>query len=143
MKKLDSLLRELGACSDAKKWASGRTIEEVVETCERGDWLLWLAAKIKINKRKLFLAKGYCARTIYHLMKDERSKKAINVAILYGENKATEKELVDAADTAAAAYAAYAAADTAADAARKENLLKTADICRKYIGVEIIEKPGT
>jgi len=46
----------------------------------------------------------------------------------------------DAADAAAyAADAAYAAADAAYAAARKQSLQKSADICRKYLPIEIWE----
>jgi hypothetical protein len=161
MKVFKDLLINLKACSEAIEWAGDRTIEEVVENCHRGDWLLWLAQKIDIDKRNFTLAKAHCANTVRHLMKDERSTFAVDTAIKYGEGKASDKDLEDAADAAAdaaaayadaaadaAAYAAYAAADAAAYgaaaaaayAAEKENQLQTADICRKYIGESIIER---
>jgi hypothetical protein len=95
-------------------------------------------------------------------MKDDRSINAVDVAIAFGEGKATREELdaAAAADTAAAAAAAYYtayAADTAADAAAAYtayaaataaaaayaaalNRQQTADICRQYIGEALIEK---
>ena len=52
-------------------------------------------------------------------MDDERSKKAVEVAILFGEGKATREELDTAHDAAyyayAAAYAAYAGVGGARD----------------------------
>jgi hypothetical protein len=92
-------------------------------------------------------------------MKDERSINAVDVAIAFGEGKATIEELnaaaadaaAAAADYAAAAAADYAAAYAAADAsaasaadaayaayancstARTEALKNMADICRKYL----------
>jgi hypothetical protein len=153
---MKELLIKLRGCSEAREWAGDKTIEEIVEQCHRGDWLLWLAAKIDIGLQPLTLAKGHCANTVRHLMKDERSIKAVDTAIAFGEGKATREELdkaADAADAAAwvAAYVAVAwvAADVAADAAdaaawvaayKKENQMKTADICRKYIGQLIIDK---
>jgi hypothetical protein len=106
-------LQSVDACKPAVEWAENKTIEEVVATCHRGDWLLWLAQKCDIGLQPLTLAKGHCANTVRHLMKDERSTKAVDVAIAFGEGKATREEL-DAADYAAAdaaksAYAAYAA----------------------------------
>ena len=96
-------------------------------------------------------------------MKDERSIAAVDMAIKYGEGNATDSELAAAADAAydaaaddayaadyAAAAAAYAtaayaaaaayAADAAAyaAAARKQSQQATAEICRKYIPLELI-----
>ena len=176
MKTLKELLIKLEACSDAREWANDMTIEQAVGQCHRGDWLLWLAKKIDIDLQVLTLAKGHCANTVRHLMRDERSIAAVDMAIAYGEGLATLKELNDAAaaayaaaayvadayvadayvaDAAAAAYAAaaYVAAAYVADAdayaydaayaaayAADANMLKTADICRKYIGQMIIDK---
>jgi len=158
MKNFKDLLVELNACKEAVVWAGDMPIEEVVEKCHRGDWLLWLAAKIDIGLQPLTLAKGHCANTVRHLMEDERSIRAVDAAIDFGNGKITKEQLKAAAYDAYAAYAAdadaraaytaYAAARAAAyDAARaaaydaqKQNRLQTADICRKYIGDLIIEK---
>ena len=142
MKNFKELLNKLTACSDAKEWAKDMTIEEVVATCHRGDWLLWLAKRIDIGLQPLTLAKAHCANTVRHLMTDERSKNAIDVAIKFGEGNATIEELDAAAAYAYAADAADAAAAyaAAADAARKQNQQLTADICRQYIGQLIIDK---
>ena len=78
-------------------------------------------------------------------MKDRRSVDAVDAAIAFGEGKITKKELADAAAAGAAdaavAYAAAAgaaayAADAAVDA-RKKNQQETADICKKYLPIEI------
>lgn len=167
METFKTLLRELHACSEAREWAGDMTIEEIVQKCHRGDWLLWLAARVGVESRPITLAKGHCANTVQHLMKDERSVKAVDAAIAYGEGKIDRDKLdvayayaidaaydayayaADAAAYAAAAYAADAAADAdaaaayAADATSKnkeQNQLQTADICRKYIGQLIIDK---
>ena len=190
MKKLEFI--DLEACEEAADWASGKTWEEVYSSCHRGDWLLWLFAKTNPdNLQELTLAKGHCANTIRHLMKDERSISAVDAAIAYGEGKITKEEL-DVAAYAAYAYAAYAAtaayavyaaaaaafasfaaanaaayaafasyaayatddaatyaatgayataasyaADAAAGYAEKKNQQQTADICRKYLPIEI------
>lgn len=137
-------LIKLKACEEARDWAGDKTIEEIVATCERGDWLLWLAAKVEIGLQPLTLAKGHCANTVRHLMKDKRSVKAVDVAIAFGEGKATRKELDEAAyaasDADAAAVAASASDADYAARAKKENQLQTANICRKHIGDLIIEK---
>ena len=140
MKTFKQYLESLKACDDAIKWAGDKPIEQVVTECHRGDWLLWLANRCGVELQPLTLAKAHCANTVRHLMTDERSLIAVDVAIAFGEGKATREELDAAAYAAdAAAYAATAAA-TAADAAYAANRHKTADICRKYIGDLIIEK---
>ena len=111
---MKELLLKLKACGLAIDWAGDKTIEEIWATCHRGDWMLWLARKLDIDKRVVTLAKGHCANTVRHLMKDERSIDAVDMAIKYGEGNATDTEL------AAAYAAAYAATD--ADAAAKINL---------------------
>jgi hypothetical protein len=121
---MKELLIKLNACKEAIEWAGDRTIEEIVKDCDRGDWLLWLAKKIGIKLQPLTLAKGHCANTVRHLMKNERSIKAVDMAIAFGEGKATMKELnnaaagaADAAAEAAEDYYAAGAADAAAEAA--------------------------
>ena len=123
---MKELLIKLNACNEARKWASNKSIDEIWATCHRGDWMLWLARKLNIDKRVLTLAKGHCANTVRHLMKDERSIAAVDMAIKYGEGNATDSELAAAA--AAAAYAAYAA-DAYAYARKNRNkkLLKFAE----------------
>jgi len=119
------ILKELEACPEAIEWCTERnitTLEEAWEKCERGDWMLWLYQKLyPENIRELTLAKGHCVNTVRHLMKDERSIKAVDAAIAFGEGKIGEEELRKAAAVAAAyvaaAAAAYTAAYTAADVA--------------------------
>jgi hypothetical protein len=161
---MKELLIKLNACDEAIEWAGDRTIEEIVKDCDRGDWLLELAKKIGIELQPLTLAKGHCANTVRDLMENESSIKAVDMAIAFGEGRATMEELNNAtaaffpsafytADAAARAaydafyaaaanaafYAANAAAD-AAGAAKKQNQKETAEICRKYIGQLIIDK---
>ena len=110
MKTFKQYLESLKACDDAIEWAGDKPIEQVVAECHRGDWLLWLAKKCGVELQPLTLAKGHCANTVRHLMTDERSVKAVDVAIAFGEGRATRDEL-DAATSAsyAACYAASAA----------------------------------
>ena len=162
---MKELLIKLKACSEAREWAADKTWKEIYTTCHRGDWLLWLFKKTNPDDLQLLtLTKGHCANTVRHLIKDERSIKAIDVAIAFGKGKATREELDNAAYAAAAnaayavaAYAAYAAYAAAADAvyaaaayaanavydayatddAKKHNQQLTADICRMYLPIEI------
>jgi len=132
MKTFDELLIGLDACKEARDWAKGMTIEQVVANVERGDWLLWLAKKVDIAKRPFTLAKARCAKTVIHLMRDKHSINASNVAEAFGlTDEISEYDLrsaytaataaasaaADAASASVAAYAAYAASAAAAAAA--------------------------
>ena len=127
------LLIKLDACEGAREWARDMPIEEIVSTCRRGDWLLWLAQKVDVDLRLRTLAKGHCANTVRHLMTDERSLNAVDVAIAFGEGKATLEELNAAAY---AAYAASGAAYAAAGAAYAANAAYAAAAAYAYASVD-------
>jgi hypothetical protein len=115
MKTLKEFLKKHNACEDGYLFAKDFTLEQFLNNCERGDWILWLFARSNPRNKELrTLIAGHCANTVRHLMENERSKEAVDMAIKYGEGKATRKQLDDAY---AAAYAAYAAADAANAAA--------------------------
>jgi hypothetical protein len=188
---MKQLLLKLSACRDAREWAADKSWQEIYDTCHRGDWLLWLFYHTDGDRRLSMLAKGHCANTVRHLMKDERSTNAVDAAIAFGNGEITREELNAAAAAAyaasAAAAAAYAASAAASDAdayaasaaasaaasdayaaayaasaaaaaayaasaaaaaaaaasaaaaaaARKNNQQLTADICRKYLPIEV------
>ena len=118
MKNIDELLIKLNACKAAQDWAKGKTFVEVYTTCNKGEWLNWLFAKTNPKDVQLLtLVKGHQANTVRHLMKDVRSREAIDTAIAFGEGRATKEQLSRAAEDAG--HAAYNAADTfaASDAA--------------------------
>ena len=140
-------LKRFAPCSEAMEWMkSQKNATEAWQNCERGDWMLWIAKRLNVDDRKLTIAKAMCAKQVEHLMKDQRSKDALQACIDYFNGLITREQLnayaanaaaadaaaadaADAADAAAyaaaayaaaaaaAAYAAYAAADAAADAA--------------------------
>jgi hypothetical protein len=119
MKTIHELLIELRACNEAIEWANNyRTIEEIVDKIERGDWLLWLAKKVGMPLKQLTLAKAMCAKTVIHLMKDQRSIDAVNIAEKFGlTDEVTLEDLNFARKNAEAAAYAYAYADDAAASA--------------------------
>src|SRR3990172_6176815 len=99
------ILRGMGACvaavGDGKKnrgWLEDQPTNETAwKVCERGDWMLWLIGRITDRSddaglRRLTLAKVGCAKLVLHLMKDERSRKAIEVAERVGRGDATREE---------------------------------------------------
>ena len=141
-----SYLKTIRACESGQEWADGQADYKTAwDTCERGDWMIWIASKQLADNRKLTGAKAECAGLVEHLMKDERSVNAVRVAERFGRGEATEEELRVAADAAyaAAAYAAAYAADAYAYAdARKETLKKCADIVRKWVGFDDLKIEG-
>ena len=123
MKTLDDTLKALHACSEARKWAEGKTLDEAWATCPRGDWMLWLAGKAGVERKTVVLAACACARlALKHVPKGEkRPLAAIETAEAWarGDNGMTLDMVRKAARAAAYAYAAstYAAAAYAAYAA--------------------------
>ena len=127
MENLKKYLKNLNACSESLSWANKRkTSRNAWLSCPRGDWLLWLAGRIGIDKNLIILAACDIAESVLHLVpeNEERPRKAIETARAFIAGKATIEE-VRAADAAYATWhaadaayyaanAAYAAADAAA-----------------------------
>ena len=80
------------------------------------DDALWALRCVKGHDRDLRLYAVWCARQVEHLMKDQRSRNALDVAERHANGLATDEEL-DAARDAAWAAARDAAWDAARDAA--------------------------
>ena len=95
------------------KWPGERDERQAWEQCERGDWLLWLAEKRRVDRKLLVLAACKCARlALPHVKTGElRPLKAIETAEAWSAGTATKAEV------RAAAHAAHAAAYAATDAA--------------------------
>ena len=124
-------LERLSACKEAVLFsAKFKTPKEAWENCPRGDWMLWIASRLNVDKRLLTLAKGRCAETVLHLMRDQRSKDAVRAAIDFWEGRIDDEQLKIADAYVAAAEAADA---YVADDARKQNQLATANICREIL----------
>ncbi len=86
------------------------------------DDALWCLRAVDGCDREIRLFAIACARDVQHLMRDDRSIVALDVAERYADGKVTENELKDAASAAwdaawDAADAAWGAADAAWDAA--------------------------
>lgn len=92
-------LQENNACKESIRWIKQNNIQSLEEAwniCERGDWLLWMATKLKVDKRKLVLCGALYAHTFVQYMEDPRSRDAVRIAFLWGRGKATDAELVKA-----------------------------------------------
>lgn len=123
-------LEKIRACQEAIDWAKGYpSLEEAWMTCERGDWMLWLAGKCcetDGDRRQLDDAACGCARLAlpYVTPGESRPLKSIETAEKWargGEVSRTELAFsVVAAYAAHASYAAHAATlQTCADIVRQ------------------------
>ena len=120
-------LKRFALCSEAKEWMkSQKNATEAWNNCERGDWMLWIAKKLNVDDRKLTMAKAMCAKQVEYLMKDQRSKDALQACIDYFNGLISREQLNAAAATA------YAT--------RTNSLKQSADICREYLTEEVMAK---
>lgn len=110
-------MKLLNACEDAIEWVNSRegTAQEIWDRCERGDWMLWFAAKT-CDPKIVGLSACACARTAlkYVTAGEDRPRICIETTEAYWNGKASVEEVRKARDNAA--NAAAAAAADAADA---------------------------
>ena len=93
----ENKLIELGACEDAQEWCIGKSLKDAWETCERGDWMVWLYWKSQsYDIKDMRLCVGHQANTVRHLMLSQISRDAVDTAIAFGEGKASNKNVFDA-----------------------------------------------
>ena len=128
---LHDQLRELNACLEAVDWVGDQPLAEAWATCDRGDWMLWFAARTGIDRKVLVRAACACARQSLQYVPagEDRPRITIETAEAWCEGRAMIEEV--------AAYAASSAADAAA--ARRNSLKTLADIVRQFITVEMLE----
>ena len=118
MKSTKDILTELGACTEAVKWAGRKTPEKAWKKCGHGDWLLWIVGRLGVDRKTIVLAACACARTAlkYVPAGEDRPRIAIETAEAWTRGEATMGQVRKAAHAATSA-AYYAATDAAADAA--------------------------
>jgi hypothetical protein len=113
------------ACRQVREWALSLGIETMEELWLRDDInperRIWIATRpCVLTDRKLRPFACWCVRQVWHLLHDERSRNAVEVAERFANGEATTKEMraaYAAARAAIANYAAYAATDAASAAA--------------------------
>ena len=120
--------RKHNACHTGSKFAlKFATMKDVWDALMRGEpdnetarcWALWIISRdgVLSKMERVELSVRFAER-VKHLMKDQRSIDALEVAKRYAEGNATDEELEQAADDAThAAYAAAAAVAAVAVAA--------------------------
>ena len=123
---INDFCEKFGACEDGKRWgmANCESMQQAWDTA-RPDWTIWIATRDGVlTDKELRLFAVFCARQVQHLLTDERSRQAIDVAERFAYGNATQEELAAASDAAsdaasfAASDAARAASYAASDAAR-------------------------
>lgn len=78
------LLKEFGACLDARHWFKNSELEpeQAWNECRQADWLIWLARKLRIDKNKIKIALCECAKAIFPLVPEgeDRPRKVIEIS---------------------------------------------------------------
>ena len=142
-------LAQRHACWEALEWLQERDAATAWSECPRGDWLLWWAAKVGVERKVVVLAACACARLAlpYVAAGELRPLKDIETAEAWysGEASLGDVRAAYAADDAYAAaaasdaaYAAAYAAAHAADAARQKTHQQCADIVREKIRFDLV-----
>jgi hypothetical protein len=114
---LIKLLRKHHACPQAIAWVGQRTAQQAWDQCPHGDWLLWVADRVGIDRKLLVLAACGCARLALEYVRpgEDRPRLAIETAEAWTRGEATREELKSVADaTDAAAVRATSAASSQA-----------------------------
>jgi len=137
---IQQFLKDNDACQPAQDWAKDKSLQEIWDTCDQPNWLIWLLKKLEFKTRTFQELGIMFAESVTNLMRDERSKEAVldlrrwlngqqvdlmmvkrSARAAHAAAHAAAYAAADAADAAAyaayaaayAAYAAYAAADAA------------------------------
>lgn len=97
------LLDEWGACDgegEALPWLralpTSTSPEHAYAICDRGDWLLWLARTVQVDRKRLVLAACACARPALVHARDAALRTAVEVAEAWARGEATDAVLSEA-----------------------------------------------
>jgi hypothetical protein len=98
-------LRKHDACPEGYAWAVSNcsTMQEVWDTA-KPEWLVWVATRPGVlDDITLRRFACWCARQVWHLLTDERSRHAVETAERFCDGKATREKLHVVRDKAWAA----------------------------------------
>ena len=95
--KVLKLLSRYRACNELEEWAEahGGPMEDLWRDCQRGDWLLWLAAKAGVDRHIVVEAACACARTALQYVPsgEENPRRALETAEAWARGKADRTAL--------------------------------------------------
>ena len=108
------ILTKLGACPNAIAWIGDMTPAEGWERCERGDWMLWFAVMIGVDRKIVVRTTCACGRQSLQYVPagEDQPRITIETTEKWCDGNATLEEVIAAADAVveAAAWAADAVA---------------------------------
>ena len=90
------IIRKFHSCHLAIKWAKAYDDPCVAwERCDRGDWLLWISAKLGVDRRTIVLSACACARTALQYVPpgEDRPRLAIERAEAWCRGEATIEDV--------------------------------------------------
>src|SRR5271154_5536938 len=112
---LKSKLKALGACEEAVEWVGDRQLSTAWSECERGDWMLWLCARMIGEEgwpthQEIVRASCDCAELVLPIFEkkypeDKRVRECIEVTRKWANGEASVEDVGKARAAAAAAYA--------------------------------------
>ena len=110
-------LQKLSACPGAVKWARTQTtLTRAWQSCERGDWMLWLVGRMTESEpwseERKPLVRVACACARLAPCQTKASRACIEAVEAWCDGHASQANVLDAAEVAT--DTAYAAAYTAA-----------------------------
>ena len=146
--KTRDFLKKHRACADGAKWALSMSddmadVWDAMLSQEKWEWLIWTLSRPGVFPESV-LRKMVCkfirktplsdGRTVWDMLTDERSRKAVEVAERYADRKAMNEELYAACAAARDAADAAYGADAAACAAYAADAVRAADgaACAAY-----------
>ena len=116
-------------CEGMVEWLQDKEdMQGAWESCDRGDWLLWLAGRAGLDQKKLVRAAIECAVPVlqYIPIEEQRPSEALKVVLRWCKGRSTSEEVINASyavsdaayatahDTTYASDAAYAIANATA-----------------------------
>ncbi len=105
------LLRRLEVCHEAIEWYGDRDSEDAWRECQHGEWMLWIASKIGVDRKRIVMASCDCVEPALQFVPDgeDRPRAAVDAARAWCQGAASYEEVRAAAAVAdALANAAFA-----------------------------------
>jgi hypothetical protein len=136
MKTFQKFLAENNACYEAKEWAANQPVQQIWDTCPRGNWSLWLVEHlVQGDELKLESVRAAvdCARLVLSAASDIRVTDCIALVDKWCRAEAVTQADLHAAS--AAAWAANAAAWVASAAASDDRAARAANAAAWVAGV--------